>query len=695
MADIEERIDGLDGAIGCQLLDDRNQLFFVEYGGKLSRLDLTRGHASTVSEGEATIQGTYFFDLDNGEHSDRGEGFDDEPGMDIWWRQRTDTEREMTPGNGAEIANLGVVGFGSVSSAEIQDLSYSDEPINGNDDDTNQLVDGDVFAVRTTQGNLAKVEVLDYGYDLRIRWRTYELSSPYQVLGTGYDRPEDVVVSSDGSTAYITERGGNLLIVDPTDADRSEATVLVSDLERPHQMVLDEERSQAFLVEFADPGRLVRVDLTSGATSTLFSGLDHAIGLAMSDDRETAYVTEQAADGDRLIEIDLVEERREVLQDALENPFFLEWAGPERDQLLFTERDPSNAVLAFDLSEETTEVLADGVPFRPSSLAVVDPYRLLVCSGDVISEIDPVGGYFGPSDPMLLGIGRVPETFIEQTVSDPAVGTATTAGEGIGLSVEQAPFGGTLPIKINHERAFEAGARYYRLLIVDEATGEEIEPRQPFTDHRWTTSTDRFERETISPRSGGYYRVRGPHELWYDHWLGYALRTGILDDGLHTLQVKFYEDASRDSEMPALTEELKVTVDNGWPRAEIQEIIHHLKGGGEEIVDACAIVDSKTDDFTFNIVANDPQGHLKSWKLRARWGDNQADVVQQESYDPSVKGHTWNGPNPAHTDRWDATERHCAHTFRLVVWDRVINGRGHIHRSTYHKSITLLVPGRD
>ncbi|MBV8857643.1 MAG: hypothetical protein JOZ96_06125 [Acidobacteria bacterium] len=35
------------------------------------------------------------------------------------------------------------------------------------------------------------------------------------------------------------------------------------------------------------------------------------------------------------------------------------------------------------------------------------------------------------------------------------------------------------------------------------------------------------------------------------------------------------------------------------------------------------------------------------------------------------------------------TSTHCAHTFFLSVWDRVINGYGYPHNRNYHKSITI------
>ena len=45
--------------------------------------------------------------------------------------------------------------------------------IRGNNDSTNELMPGDVFAVITNDGNYAKVQVLRSGEDLAIGFETY------------------------------------------------------------------------------------------------------------------------------------------------------------------------------------------------------------------------------------------------------------------------------------------------------------------------------------------------------------------------------------------------------------------------------------------------------------------------------------------------------------------------------------------
>ena len=48
--------------------------------------------------------------------------------------------------NGAGLLNLGAVDFTTLSAAGLQKLPYSATPIPGNNDATNKLVNGDVFA---------------------------------------------------------------------------------------------------------------------------------------------------------------------------------------------------------------------------------------------------------------------------------------------------------------------------------------------------------------------------------------------------------------------------------------------------------------------------------------------------------------------------------------------------------------------
>jgi hypothetical protein len=127
-----------------------------------------------LSEGSDFVKGTFGADFDYGKFN--------EPGWsqnDIWWDQEgsgtTVLEMMMVPQNGATIVNLGVVDFDAITRLQLRQLTaYSTTPIYAHDNSANQLINGDVFAVLTQDGNYAKVKVLNYGYDITLQWVTFD-----------------------------------------------------------------------------------------------------------------------------------------------------------------------------------------------------------------------------------------------------------------------------------------------------------------------------------------------------------------------------------------------------------------------------------------------------------------------------------------------------------------------------------------
>ena len=683
----QQLVSGLGGAIGSDYRAAGHQLVFVEFDGKLSRLNLIPG-ASQLSTGTFTIQGTYHFDFDAG--IQQTTGGPSGPPFDVWWEQVNSTERYLTPKNGAKIVRLGAVNYAGISYAELLDLPYSSAKIDGSNNAGNQLTNGTVFAVKTNDGNYTKAQVLTYGYNLEIRWTTYQLDPMYEILGTGYTQPEDVKVAADETHAYVTERVGNLLRVELANADRAFATVVASGLTAPHQLVLDEPHGQGYLVEFSPTGRLLRIDLTTGAPTTLVSGLDGAIGLLITQDLQYAYVGEQpAAGGGRVTRIRLSTGHREELVTGLTAPFFMTWTDPGESGILIAERDPANRVTRIDLANlpVSSTPIAD-VAFRPSSVAVVSPTRLLVCCDQVVEQVDLTASVYTPVGPVLLGIGHVPS---DRITSD---GYADTWNDvGYFFRVKDAPFGGTLPVMFNHTRAYDEGARYYKLLV------DGVEPRQSFTDYRWSTATNHWQAQETNPTASGYYKVRPPSELWYNHWLGYMLSTLGLSNGLHTITIRLYATTNAASQMGSEADpgrSVVVQIDNTQPLVSLDKIFHD----GSE-VGTCGIVNAGSDLFTFRITASDPEQHMGSWSLTALWGDNKSKPVDGDSYAAHVSPtRKWAGPSGADVPAapWDCnvpgdfTSRHCAHTFHLSAWSRVIDGWNTLHHATYNKSVTLMLP---
>ena len=251
-----------------------NDLIFVEFAGRLSRLSLARPVAATVSSGTPTLRGTWLFDFDAGHEGTSG---------DVWWEQHPRPGAAWRRAAGTD-RQPGPCQLRKRHARPAADAHLRDAGINGNNDATNLLTPGDVFAVRTNLGNYAKVQVVSYGYDLHLTWTTYRLASAYQVIGTGYNQPEDVVVTADETHAYVTERSGNLLRVDLSNANRGAAAVVHGGMTAPHQISLDEARNVAHVVEFASPGRLLRIDLGSGAATTVVPDLTNPIGLIVTSD---------------------------------------------------------------------------------------------------------------------------------------------------------------------------------------------------------------------------------------------------------------------------------------------------------------------------------------------------------------------------------------------------------------------------
>jgi hypothetical protein len=518
-------LSGLGGVIGSDFRNPQNQLVFVEYNtGKLSALNLF-SPSTVISSGTITLKGTFTFDLDTGAEGGPSGN------VDIWWDQQTAVLRQMVPQNGARILNLGVTNFAAISANNLEFLPYTTTPIDGNSDATNKLVSGDVFAVRTSQGNFAKVKVITYGYDLQIQWITYKLTAGYVVLGTGYSNPEDVKVSVDNAHAYVTERSGNFVKVALSSANRGAATLVVSGLTAPQQIALDEAHNVAYVVEYAATGRLWQINLTSGAKTAILSNLNFPVGVALSPDLQYAYISEQATgpDGGRVSRFRLSDGARQSVVTGLTAPFDLKWADVSATSLFVTERDPANRVTRIDVTTNISNVVS-GVAFRPSSVSLAGTSRLLVCCDQMIECIDLVA--FQPTGPLLMEIGFIPYTDIT------AAGLAdTSADPGAHYPVKNVPFGGTLPLMINHQRAANDGASYYRIKI-DGNIRTDV-----WTDDKWNGTA--FITQTMSPQvvngQSGYYPVRPVSDLllWLHPALGTLTDSTNLFNGMHTIDVEF------------------------------------------------------------------------------------------------------------------------------------------------------------
>ncbi len=419
----------------------------------------------------------------------------------------------------------------------------------------------------------------------------------YKVLGTGYTTPEDVKLSSDGVHAYVTERTGDLVKVALSSANRSAATVVAKGMKSPQQMFLDEAHNAAYVVEYNTPARLLKIDLTSGAMTVITSGLNEAIGLVLTSDLQYAYVSDQAG---HIREVQISSGAITSVASGLTNPFFLTWADAAQDSLYVPQRDPSNSIVTVSVTSGAVNTVVTGVPFRPSSVAVPYSGELLVCCNVEIEEV--LFSAFLTDGPLLMGVGQIPANYVNEIT-----GLATTPS-GSPYQVTDAPFGGTLPIMVNYQSAYNAGARFYQILV------DTLVQTGSWTVYYWNgTTTTLITVPSIAMGSSfGCFPVH-PVSALFDYQppaLGYELDSTALTNGQHTIQLQFL-DASGNKLTPNLVSlPLMIEVNNQQCVAVLAAPA--LNTTPATVADSCGVLHygtSKTTTVNLAFTASQPANY--------------------------------------------------------------------------------------
>ena len=520
------------------------------------------------------------------------------------------------------------------------------------------------------------------------------------VLGSGYNIPSDIELSADGLHAYVTEKPGTLLRVSLTNMNRAAATVVASGLNGIDQIALDEAHGFAYVAEFTG-GHIQQINLTTGAKKVAAT-IANPRGVLVTSDGRFLYVS---SDAGTITRFDLSTGTSVVIASGLNGPRHLTWADAGESVILFPQPNPAGTVFKADLTASPATVTAIAGPTSPSpySVAVLSSNQLLVVSATVVGEVDLTASVYTATGPVFLGIGFVPAdaTHLPNGYAD------TTVDPTYFFQVKDCPFGGTLPLMINWEKARSAGANYYQVFIAGPgvpASSPGVQVSQFFGDYLWSTALNEFELFTTTPLSGGYYVLRSAGQIWLNFWLGLLLDTTGQPNGLNRVSIKLFSAASPSSEIGHFTDpgrSASVMIDNTEPVVNLQKI---LQQPANVAINTCGIVNTGTPTFTFVVTASAPQSHLLGWSLTAYWGDNKSVNVSSDNYSNHISPtRLWAGiadlavPPPGPTP-WNATvpgdptSTHCAHSFFLNAWDRVINGWGYIHGvASYQKSITLLL----
>jgi hypothetical protein len=513
------------------------------------------------------------------------------------------------------------------------------------------------------------------------------------IVGSGYTAPQDIVLSSDGLHAYIADEPGTLYRVALTNLNKSAATVVASGLNGVQQIALDEARGVAYVCEFTG-GHIQKINLTTGA-KTVVATIASPRGALVTSDGQFLYVS---SDNQTITRFDFSNGTSTVVASGLASPRNLTWSDAGQGVILFPQPNPSGNVMMLNLSNTPATVteIATGVPTAPYSVAMLSASQILIVSANVVSELDLTASLISSSGPILLGIGFVPAdaTHLPGGYAD------TSMDPSYFYQVKTCPFGGTLPLLVNWQTAHADNANFYQIYLTAPG-GSPVMVTQPFTDYLWSPTLNEFEAVTTVPVNG-FYPLRSAGQIWLNNWLGALLDTTGQPNGLNTIAIRLFPAQSTANEIGHATDAGRfatLMIDNTEPTATINGI---LQQPGNVAINTCAIVTTGAPTFTFNVTASAPQ-HLLAWSLSSAWGNNQSKAVASDSFANHSGSPVWQGitnivvPPPGPTP-WNATvagdptSTHCAHSFYLAAWDRVINGWGYVHGpATYQKFITIML----
>ena len=280
-------------------------------------------------------------------------------------------------------------------------------------------------------------------------------SATIATVAAGFSHPEDVRIDPDHGIAYVTTRDdpgttGALWKVALATGAKSLVTF---NLGAPQQLFLDVPHNLAYTAGY-DDGRLRSIDLTTGAKTPIITGLGHPVGLVVTNDGKSAYVTEQNAPA-RITKLDLVlKSKASTVATGLTAPFFLAWADPTENALYVVERDPANKVSRVEITPSGKYDAITGLPFRPSGIAVRGAGSpAYVTTDSTIVKVDLIT----LSGPVFMGVGNVP--------ADRIVDGYATTDPGYFYKVRHSPFGGTLNLFGNLVNFRAIGATHYEVLV--------------------------------------------------------------------------------------------------------------------------------------------------------------------------------------------------------------------------------------
>lgn len=233
-------------------------------------------------------------------------------------------------------------------------------------------------------------------------------------VSTGLAYPIDVALSSDETTAYVTQFDGSLVAVS---IENGSVTAVTTHMDSPCGLALSPDGSTAYVAE-PQRGPVKRVDLRTGVVSDIEgSDVRAAYDLAVSSSGRHLYVVDAK---DRLVRrIDLETGTLEVVVPDTGERVEAIALSPDESRLYATQWGPGR-LLQFDLEEGHAESVFPMIQGPSSVVMNRDGTRLYVVessSGELSTlDIDPASSRFGALSPLasnvvpqdMLGVILVP-----------------------------------------------------------------------------------------------------------------------------------------------------------------------------------------------------------------------------------------------------------------------------------------------
>ena len=143
----------------------------------------------------ALVRPTYTVDLESGTPG--------APGADLHWGMQARDQPYLASYRAALIAPAGSARWEEMDAAYLARLAYAPNQYSAWGPDA-PVHKGAVFAVRTREGNFAKVRVLDIGrrYELNLEWTLYATAAPQPVAGKVAPQPETATAAPNPSLAW-------------------------------------------------------------------------------------------------------------------------------------------------------------------------------------------------------------------------------------------------------------------------------------------------------------------------------------------------------------------------------------------------------------------------------------------------------------------------------------------------------------